>query len=57
MIMITIMLTFIIIVIIIRVFLCACFISIYRLMYGLYCGTQVHCGQQGQPGVHDQRGD
>ena len=52
--MIAIMPTFIIIIIIIiRVFLCACFISIYRLLYGLYCGRQVHCGLQGQQGGQD----
>ena len=32
----------IIIKITIRVFLCACFISIYRMLYGLHCGRQVH---------------
>ena len=30
------------------VFLCACFISIYQMLYGLHCGRQVHCGRQGQ---------
>ena len=55
--MIAIMPTFIIIIIIIiRVFLCACFISIYRMLYGLHCGRQVHCGRQGQQGGQDQGG-
>ena len=40
----------------IRVFLCACFISIYRMLYGLHCGRQVHCGRQGQQGGQDQGG-
>ena len=32
----------------ITVFLCACFISIYQMLYGLHCGRKVHCGRQGQ---------
>ena len=40
----------------IRVFLCACFIHIYRMLYGLHCGRQVHYGRQGQQGGQDQGG-
>ena len=40
----------------IRVFLCACFISTYWMLYGLHCGRQVHCCRQGQQGGQDQRG-
>ena len=40
----------------IRVFLCACFLRIYRMLYGLHCGRQVHCGRQGQQGGQGQGG-
>ena len=38
------------------VFSCACFISIYRMLYGLHCGRQVHCGRQQQQGGQEQGG-
>ena len=37
-----------------RVFLCACFISTYQMLYGLHWGRQVLCGRRGQKGGQDQ---